>query len=300
MLPIAFSPIYKYTLPAKHRFPMVKYDLLPEQLLYEGLITEDNFFHPDQLKEEVILWTHTAEYWDKLQHQGLSPKEIRAIGFPMRPALVDRGRYIAQGTIECALRSRTTGVALNIAGGTHHAFADHGEGFCVFNDIAIAANYLLRKGLSQKILIVDLDVHQGNGTASIFAEEERVFTFSMHGAKNYPLRKEKSDLDIPLPDKTEDAFYLQQLTTTLPRLLEEVQPDQVFYLSGVDVLATDRLGRLSLSLEGCRQRDFFVFQECKRHQIPVAVCMGGGYSDRIAYIIEAHANTFRMAADVYF
>ena len=300
MLPIAFSAVYRYELPPNHRFPMSKYELLPEQLLYEGLVTEENFFAPAQVSEEVILWTHTAEYWQKLQHQQLSAKEIRAIGFPMRPALIERGRYIAQGTIDCALRSATTGVALNIAGGTHHSFADRGEGFCVFNDIAIASNYLLRHGLRQKILIVDLDVHQGNGTASIFADEPRVFTFSMHGARNYPLRKEQSDLDIGLPDKTEDKAYLHTLYDTLPRLLAEVQPDQVFYLSGVDVLATDRLGRLSMTLDGCKERDRFVLDSCRQAGIPVAVSMGGGYSNRIAYIIEAHANTYRVASHLFF
>lgn len=300
MLKIAFSPIYKYQLPEGHRFPMIKYELVPEQLLYEGTVTQDNFFHPEPLTEDQILLTHSREYWDKLQQQNLSAREIRAIGFPMRPELVWRGRHIAQGTIDCARYARTKGVALNIAGGTHHAFADRGEGFCVFNDIAIAANYLLSTGEAQKILIIDLDVHQGNGTASIFREEERVFTFSMHGAKNYPLRKEESDLDIPLPDKTSDQPYLQILRETLPRLIDEVQPDLAFYLSGVDVLESDRLGRLGLSLQGCKERDRFVFQTCRSNDIPVAVSMGGGYSPRIADIVNAHANTYRMAGEVFF
>ncbi len=300
MLPIAFSPIYRYDLPPNHRFPMDKYTLLPEQLLYEGLITPANFFAPAAVTEEILLLTHTTTYWDKLRNQQLTEKEIRAIGFPMRPALIQRGRHIAQGTIDCALKSREHGVALNIAGGTHHSFADRGEGFCVFNDIAIAANYLLHHSLSQKILIVDLDVHQGNGTASIFANEPRVFTFSMHGARNYPVRKENSDLDIGLPDKTEDAAYLRHLYDTLPSLIEQVRPDQVFYLSGVDVLATDRLGRLSLTLAGCKTRDQFVLSTCQQHQLPVAISMGGGYSHRIADIIEAHANTYRVAMNIFF
>ncbi|MEL7221292.1 MAG: histone deacetylase, partial [Bacteroidota bacterium] len=214
MLKIAFSPVYKYKLPEGHRFPMVKYELLPEQLLYEGTVEEEQFFGPDQLTEEVLLWTHDKGYWDKLRTQNFTRKEERAIGFPMRADLVDRGRYIAQGTIQCALYAQKYGVAMNIAGGTHHAFADHGEGFCVFNDFAIAANYLLKKKLAQQILIIDLDVHQGNGTAHIFQHDSRVFTFSMHGERNYPLRKEKSDLDIGLPDKTEDEFYLKILKET--------------------------------------------------------------------------------------
>lgn len=300
MLKIAFSPIYKYQLPEGHRFPMIKYELVPEQLLYEGTVTEENFFHPEPLSEAQILLTHTPTYWQKLQDQTLSVKEIRAIGFPMRPELVWRGRHIAQGTIDCARFARQDGVSLNIAGGTHHAFADRGEGFCVFNDMAIASNYLLSTGEFQKILIVDLDVHQGNGTAHIFRNEPRVFTFSMHGEKNYPLRKEQSDLDIALPDKTEDALYLQTLKNTLPRLLDEVRPDLVFYLSGVDVLESDRLGRLSLTLQGCKDRDHFVFQTCKQYGLPVAVSMGGGYSPRIAAIVEAHANTYRTAMEVYF
>jgi len=300
MLKIAFSPIYKYELPEGHRFPMIKYELLPEQLLYEGTISESQFFHPAALEEEVLLWTHDAEYWHKLKTQTLTRKEARAIGFPMTPHLVKRGLHISNGTIDCAKYALEHGVAMNIAGGTHHAFTYKGEGFCVINDIAIAANYLLKKQLAQKILVVDLDVHQGNGTAQIFINEPRVFTFSMHGAKNYPNRKEKSDLDIGLPDKADDDLFLSNLYETLPRLLEEVQPDFIFYLSGVDVLESDKLGRLSMSLSGCRERDRFVLETCKLNDLPVAISMGGGYSERIATIVEAHANTFRMAQDIYF
>ncbi len=300
MLKIAFSPVYKYELPEKHRFPMAKYELLPEQLLYEGTVREENFFHPELLAEEMILLTHEKEYWEKLKNQQLSRREIRAIGFPMSEKLVQRGRHIANGTVQCALYSRKYGVALNVAGGTHHSFTYKGEGFCLLNDIAIAANYLLHHNIVQKILIVDLDVHQGNGTAQIFRNEARVFTFSMHGAKNYPLRKEPSDLDIGLPDKTEDGPYLKTLRATLPRLIDEVEPEQVFYLSGVDVIWSDKLGRLSLSIQGCRERDRFVLETCKRQGIPVAVSMGGGYSERLAHIIEAHANTYRVAQEVFF
>ncbi len=300
MLKIAFHPIYRYQLPEGHRFPMVKYELLPEQLLYEGTVVEGNFFQPDALDETTILLTHTPEYWNKLKTQTLSAKEIRAIGFPMSDTLVQRGRHIANGTIQCARYAQLYGVSLNIAGGTHHAFSDRGEGFCLFNDIAIAANYLLHHGLAQKILVVDLDVHQGNGTAGIFQQEPRVFTFSMHGERNYPTRKERSDLDIGLPDQTSDEPYLRILRDTLPVLLDSVAPDLVFYLSGVDVLATDKLGRLSLSIAGCRERDRIVLEICKKHKIPVAVSMGGGYSERIAHIIEAHANTFRLAQELFF
>lgn len=300
MLKIAFHEVYQYALPEGHRFPMEKYTLLPEQLLYEGTISGSNFFQPVQLTEPEILLTHTADYWEKLQKQKLSYKEARNIGFPMTPALVDRGRYIARGTYDCAQYAMTHGVALNIAGGTHHAFASHGEGFCVFNDIAIASNLLLDRGQASQILIVDLDVHQGNGTAHIFRDEPRVFTFSMHGQRNYPLRKEQSDLDIGLADKTGDKLYLSTLRRVLPMLMEQVNPDMVFFLAGVDVLESDKLGRLSLTTEGCRQRDRFVMELCKEAGVPLAIAMGGGYSPRIASIVDAHANTFRLAQEIFF
>lgn len=301
MLQIAFSPIYQYQLPANHRFPMAKYELIPAQLLHQGIVTEAQFMHPKQLEEQWILRTHSPEYWDSLKHLTISAKAARKIGFPMRQELVERGRVIAQGTIDCALHAlRYQSVAMNVAGGTHHSFYSHGEGFCVLNDFAIAANYLLDQDLVQKILIVDLDVHQGNGTAKIFEQEPRVFTFSMHGAKNYPLHKEDSDLDIPLEDGLEDAPYLEILQHYLPDLLQSVQPDIVFYLSGVDVLASDKLGRLGMSLQGCQQRDELVFRLCRQAGLPVAVSMGGGYSPRLADIVNAHCNTFRMAQEIYF
>jgi len=279
---------------------MEKYELLPEQLLYEGTITEANFFQPSLLPEATILWTHEVAFWEKLKYQTLSKKEIREIGFPMSPQLIQRGRYIANGTIECALYAQQYGVAMNVAGGTHHSYSYKGAGFCVLNDIAIAANYLLKHQLVQQILVIDLDVHQGDGTAQIFLEEPRVFTFSMHGAKNYPARKQKSDLDIGLPDKTADKEYLKVLQDTLPSLLEKVQPDFIFYLSGVDIIASDKLGRLSVSISGCKERDRIVLNACKEAQLPVAISMGGGYSERLAHIIEAHANTFRVAQEVFF
>lgn len=300
MLKIAFSPIYKYSLPPKHRFPMEKYELLPEQLLYEGTITEESFFHPDSLDESTILLTHEQDYWQRLKNQTLTKKEIREIGFPMSNNLVERGRHIANGTIECAKYAQQYGVAMNIAGGTHHSYTYKGSGFCVLNDIGIAANYCLKENLAKKILVVDLDVHQGDGTAQIFLKEDRVFTFSMHGAKNFPHRKQPSDLDIGLPDKTEDELYLTTLRETLPMLIDKVQPDLIFYLSGVDIIASDKLGRLSVSIQGCKERDQIVLQTCKNHEIPVAVSMGGGYSEKLAHIIEAHANTYRVAQEIYF
>ncbi len=300
MLKIAYSPVYKYELPDGHRFPMAKYEVLPEQLLFDGTVSEANFFHPELLDKAVALQTHTEEYWEKLTNVTLSEREVRSIGFPINEKFVTRGRHIAQGTVQCALFALRHGVAMNIAGGTHHAFSDRGEGYCCFNDQAVAANYLLHHSLSRKILIVDLDVHQGNGTAHIFRHEPRVFTFSMHGERNYPLRKEQSDFDLHLPDGMDDKPYLRLLLETLPRLLNEVQPDFVFYLSGVDILETDKLGRLSVSRAGCRERDRIVLDLCHQYHLPVAVSMGGGYSPRLADIVEAHANTFRVAQEIFF
>lgn len=300
MLKIAFSPIYAHPLPKNHRFPMAKYELLPQQLLYEGTVQKDSFFTPEPLAEQYILNTHCADYWRKLQNLELTRQEERRTGFPLSAELVRREITIAQGTIDAALFALQYGVGMNIAGGTHHAFTDRGEGFCLLNDIAIAANYLLEHGLAKQILVVDLDVHQGNGTAQIFRDKPQVFTFSMHGAKNYPLRKEQSDLDIGLEDGTGDKVYLTLLSETLGHLIEEVTPDFVFYLSGVDVLETDKLGRLSLSIEGCKLRDELVLTTCKDHQLPVAVSMGGGYSAQLSRIIEAHANTYRIARKLYF
>lgn len=299
MLRIAYSPVYKYELPKGHRFPMEKYELIPEQLLYEGTVHREQFFHPGQLPEHVILMTHTKTYWEKLRTLSLSRREIRDIGFPVTRRLVERGRYIAQGTIDCALYALEHGIAMNIAGGTHHAYAHRGEGFCVYNDFAIASRYLLSENIIEQILIVDLDVHQGNGNAHIFRDDRRVFTFSMHGERNYPLRKEKSDLDIGLPDKTGDEVYLETLAETLPRLVDTVRPGLIFYLSGVDVLGSDKLGRLDLTLDGCRQRDRYVFDLARKQSIPIAVSMGGGYSTQMNTLIEAHANTFRTANEIF-
>jgi len=300
MLKIAYDPIYKYQLPEGHRFPMEKYDILPEQLIYEGTVENHNFFAPKPLTDTEILLTHSADYLQKLNTLNLNAKEIRNIGFPMSETLVRRGKYIAGGTYQCALHAMEHGVAMNIAGGTHHSFRDRGEGFCLFNDIAIASNLLLHQGKSAKILVIDLDVHQGNGTASIFGGDERVFTLSVHGEKNYPTRKEISDLDIGMVDHCDDITYLSVLYATLPRLIETVQPDFVFYLAGVDVLKSDKLGRLDLTKKGCKERDRFVLTTVKSYGVPMAISMGGGYSVQLSDIIDAHANTFRLAQEIYF
>ncbi|MEJ8801216.1 histone deacetylase family protein [Pontibacter sp. H249] len=297
---IAWSEIFAHSLPEGHRFPMAKYDLLPEQLLYEGTITYDNLFAPEPLQEQFILDTHDADYWHRLKNLQLTSSEIRKTGFPLSEELVNREVVIMNGTLQAALFALQFGVGMNIAGGTHHAFTDRGEGFCLLNDIAIAANYLLKYKSINSILVVDLDVHQGNGTAQIFTDEPRVFTFSMHGGHNYPFHKEKSDLDIPLAEGTDDKTYLSLLKHHLPRLFDQHEPEFVFFQSGVDVLATDKLGKLGMSIAGCKERDRIVLELCHRNNLPVAISMGGGYSKQIAHIVEAHANTFRLAQQVYF
>ncbi|MDZ7897618.1 MAG: histone deacetylase [Arcicella sp.] len=300
MLKIAHSPIYQHPLPEGHRFPMLKYELIPEQLIYEGTCTVENFFSPNPLDEKWVLRTHDTKYWEDLKNLQLDPKMIRKIGFPLSEQLILREIIIAQGTIDCSVYAQKYGISMNVAGGTHHAYTDRGEGFCLLNDVAIASNYLLDNGLATKILIIDLDVHQGNGTAEIFQNEPRVFTFSMHGKENYPLHKEKSDLDIELKTFAKDEEYLTILFETLPKLIIEQKPDFLFYISGVDILETDKLGKLSVSLQGCYRRDEFVFEQAISHKLPIVVSMGGGYSPKITDIIEAHCNTFRLAEKMFF
>ena len=296
---IAYDPIYAHPLPEGHRFPMLKYELIPQQLLYEGTIHPDNIFSPLPCSKHVVLWTHSEEYYNKLIHQTLSEREQRHIGFPQSEQLTQRELIITQGTIDCCKLALQQGIALNVAGGTHHAFRDRGEGFCLLNDFAIAANYLLQRKIAERILIIDLDVHQGNGTAKIFEEQEAVFTFSIHGEHNYPFRKEKSDYDIGFRDGTTDQQYLSVLEEALADIFSKVKPDFAFYLSGVDVLASDKFGKLKLSLQGCRRRDELVFSFLKQHQVPCTVAMGGGYSADIKIIVEAHCNTFRLAKSMY-
>ena len=298
-LHIAFDPIYAHPLPAGHRFPMAKYELIPEQLLYEGTVDRHHLVSPAVCPDEIVLRAHAGDYLAKLKNQTLSAQEQRRIGFPQSPELTRRELIITQGTIDCCHHALKGGVALNVAGGTHHAFRDKGEGFCLLNDFAVAASFLLDHGLSRRVLILDLDVHQGNGTAKIFEREPRVFTFSMHGKNNFPFMKEKSDWDIELADGTGDQEYLSLLSDALPVLLARAEPDFVFFLSGVDVLETDRFGKLKLTLEGTRQRDEMVFQTLKEKNIPCVVAMGGGYSPEVRTIVEAHCNTFRLAKTIY-
>ena len=300
MLKIAFHPIYKHELPKGHRFPMDKYDLLPQQLIYEGTCTEENFFEPKIPNNKHFFTVHDPEYFFNLLNITLSQKEARKIGFPLSEVLVAREMIIADGTIKASKFALKNGIAMNIAGGTHHAFSSHGEAFCMLNDQAIGARYLQQKGFAKKILIVDLDVHQGNGTAEIFKKDASVFTFSMHGKSNYPFIKETSDLDIALKNNTKDNEYLSILKNILPKIINKEKPDFIYYLCGVDVLETDKLGKLSLSVTGCKERDQFVLQTCRDFNIPVMCSMGGGYSPDIKVIVDAHANTFRLAQEIYF
>ena len=300
MLKIAFHPIYKHPLPEGHRFPMEKYELLPQQLLHEGTCSEDNFFKPERPNDKYILAVHEPEYYYDLLNITLDQRAARKIGFPLSEVLVERERLITDGTLKATKYALQNGIAMNIAGGTHHAYTNRGEAFCMLNDQAIGARYLQAKGLSKKILIVDLDVHQGNGTAEIFKNDKSVYTFSMHGKSNYPFKKEQSDLDIALDNDINDKDYLKILKSTLPRIIYMQNPDFIFYLCGVDVIASDKLGKLGMTIDGCKERDRFVLQQCKNNSIPIMCSMGGGYSPDIKTIVDAHANTFRLAQEIFF
>ncbi len=300
MFKIAWSPIYAHPLPEGHRFPMEIYDLVPGQLVYEEVIGKENLFEPEQCPEEAILRAHDEEYWNRLKDGSLSEQEIRKSGFPYSEQLIIRESTIMEGTRKASDYALVHGCSMNIAGGTHHAYRSGPEGFCLLNDLAIAAYFLLEEKGLERILIVDLDVHQGNGTAKIFENDPRVFTFSMHGEKNYPFHKERSDLDIELKDGTEDKDYLHILEENINRLMKELLPDFVLFQSGVDVLETDQLGRLNLSMQGCAIRDRIVLESCQKHGIPITASMGGGYSKDINLIVEAHCNTFRIAQEVFF
>ena len=300
MLKVAFREEYVHPLPENHRFPMEKYDLLPKQLLHEGTLIAENFFEPERMTEEHILSVHDPKYIDRLFGLQLTDREQRVSGFPHSRELIERESYIMEGTRMCAEYALRTGAAMNIAGGTHHAYTDRGEGFCLMNDQALASRWLLDQGHAERILIIDLDVHQGNGTAEIFRNEPLVFTFSMHGENNYPLKKEHSDLDVGLPDGIKDKEYLHLLEQSLETILADFRPEFVFYQCGVDIIETDKLGRLGVSIQGCRERDRIVFNIVKQLSVPVVCSMGGGYSKDIRHIIEAHANTYRSIQEILF
>jgi acetoin utilization deacetylase AcuC-like enzyme len=292
---VAYAPVYVHAVPENHRFPMEKYALLSQQIAYEGLIEPTAFLQPQPIDLNAVTRVHSVDYLEKLLLLRCTPREQRVSGFVHNHELITRELTIMEGTRLCAEMVVNGGVALNIAGGTHHAYSNRGEDFCLLNDQAIAAQWLLDNELAQRILIIDLDVHQGNGTAQIFAGEPRVYTFSMHGASNYPMKKEQSDWDIALPDGCTDEQYLEQLQQALQQIQETFRPDFLFFQSGVDVLETDALGKLSLSLQGCKERDRLVFEFAVQQQLPIVCSMGGGYSKDVRLIVEAHSNTFRLA-----
>ncbi len=289
---IAYSEEYVAKLPDGHKFPIMKYKMIPEKLLSEGIIKKEHIFAPSSATPEIVELTHAKEYVKKVIERKLTEQEIRRIGFPLTEEFVKREFIIAQGTINAALWASENLIAFNCAGGTHHAFSGKGAAFCIFNDVAVATNYLLSQKIKQKILIIDLDVHQGNGTAGIFKNNKNVFTFSIHCAKSWPPKKEISDLDIELEPGTGDNEYLEILDKNLSSIIKCFNPDFAFYIAGADVIKSDKWGGFNLSVNGTALRDRMVFQQCLSGKIPVAVTMGGGYSQDINIITEVHCNTF--------
>lgn len=297
---IASAQSYCLPLPPGHRFPMEKYRLIPEQLVYEGTLPESAFFVPEPAGDEALLDAHESEYLDDLRNGRLCERTMRKTGFPWSEALVTREEQIMGGTIRAAEIALETGVGMNVAGGTHHAFTNRGEGFCLLNDQAVAAMHLIRHHGIKRIFIADLDVHQGNGTAEICQNVPEIFTFSMHGEKNYPFHKEKSDLDIGLPDGIDDKAYLASMDQYLFPALDAFEPAFIFFQSGVDIMEDDALGRMSVSMAGCRERDTRLLRYAHTNKIPICISMGGGYAPDIRRIVEAHAQTFREVAYLYF
>jgi acetoin utilization deacetylase AcuC-like enzyme len=295
---VCYTPRYYADIGEGHVFPIRKFELVCQRLLAEGTITPSDLLEPQPAALADVLLVHTDDYVTRLRAGTLTPRETRRLGLPWSKALVRRSFLAASGTMGAARYALTEGVGSNLAGGTHHAFADHGEGFCVLNDVAIAIRALRRDRAIERAAIVDLDVHQGNGTATIFAEDPTVFTFSMHGAKNYPLFKARSTLDVELPDATGDEEYLQTLAEHLPRAFSHA-PDIVFYLGGADPYLGDKLGRLSLSIAGLRARDELVLGECRARNIPVATVMSGGYAADINDTVEIHCNTIRAVCEIF-
>jgi len=290
-----YSDHFVLPLPEGHKFPMAKYSGLRARILAEGILRPEALHEAPAATLDDLRLVHTPAYVDAVVSGTVAPDIQRRIGFPWSPQMVERSRRSVGATIAAAEAALDEGVAANLAGGTHHAFADRGEGFFVFNDVAVAARVLQRDGHARRLAVVDLDVHQGNGTAAIFAGDDSVFTFSMHGEKNFPFRKEVSDLDVALADGTGDAEYLALLETHLPGVLNRHRPDFVFYLAGADPYEGDRLGRLKLTIQGLEARDTIVFDACRAAGLPVAVTMSGGYATDVNAIVTIHANTIRVA-----
>lgn len=295
----AYAPGYFVDLGDRHTFPMRKYPLTHAALTAEGTLTRDCVVEPCEASSHDLLLVHTPDYLDRLFHGALSPAEQRLFGFPWSPALVRRARLATHGTILAARRALADGLAANLAGGSHHAFPDHAEGYCALNDVAVAVRALRREGRAHRFALLDCDAHQGNGNHAIFGGDADVFTFSMHGQRNYPETKVPGDWDFALADGTADADYLSMLEDALPEVLERSRPDLVFYIAGVDPFQHDRLGRLALTLHGLRNRDHLVMLACRSRGIPIAVTFAGGYAHDLRDTVEAHCNTIRTAAQLF-
>jgi acetoin utilization deacetylase AcuC-like enzyme len=294
-----YTDVFVLPLPACHRFPMEKYARLRETLLACGDFSPEDFHLPHAATDEELLRAHDGEYIRRISEGGIDERMQKAIGFPWTTGMVERSRRSAGATIDACRAACSGGIAANLAGGTHHAFFDHGEGFCVFNDAAVAARAMQAEGRAGRILIIDCDVHQGNGTAAILRDDTSIFTFSIHGARNYPFDKENSDLDIELPDRCADDAYLLQLDHGLDTAFDLARPDLVIYLAGADPYADDRLGRLALSMNGLLERDRRVFRRCRDGNIPVAVAMAGGYARNIDDTVAIHAATIRLGHNMW-
>lgn len=286
-------------LPEKYRFPMRKYALLRERCTQAALLPAEHLQVPPAASDEQILRAHDDAYLQRVVAGGLSRQEVLRMGFPWSPELVERSRRSSGATLAACRSALEDGFSANLAGGTHHAFRDRGEGYCVLNDTVIAARALQAERIVRRVLVVDCDVHQGNGTASITAGDDSVFTFSIHGAKNFPARKEQSDLDVPLPDGTEDDEYLDALSGALRKAFELSRPDLVIYLAGADPFAEDRLGRLSLTKQGLAARDRIVYEQCRAAGVPIAVSMAGGYARDVDDIVSIHFETIRQGVAAF-
>jgi acetoin utilization deacetylase AcuC-like enzyme len=295
---VFYSPYYYADIGEGHVFPIRKFELVRDRLLQEGTLKPADLAEPLPARVEDVLLVHTEDYITRLRSGTLTQREVRRLGLPWSKSLVRRSFLATAGTINAAKWALQNGVGSNLAGGTHHSFPDRGEGFCVLNDVAVAIRVLQKEGLASRFLIVDCDVHQGNGTAFIFKDDPSVFTFSMHGAKNYPLFKEESTLDVELPDKIGDAEYLQTLSQNLPRIFTH-EPDIVFYLGGADPYEKDKLGRLNLTIEGLRRRDEIVLEYAKAHSVPIVTTLSGGYAQDISDTVEIHCNTIRAVKAVF-
>jgi acetoin utilization deacetylase AcuC-like enzyme len=294
-----YSDSFEFPLPKGHRFPIQKYSLLRRRIIEDGILTPEDLFIPKAATDDEILLVHLPDYLLKVNTGKLTDKEVRRLGLPWSPQLVERAKRSAGGTIGACRAALYDGIAFNLSGGTHHAYADHAEGYCLLNDVAIAARVLQLENLTKRIVIIDCDVHQGNGTASIFSGDPSVFTFSIHGEKNFPLKKEISDIDIALRDNTDDEAYLDALSSGVKDAIESSRAEVAIYVSGADAFVDDQLGRLSISKAGLAQRDGIVFDHCYRAGLPIATVMAGGYARNLDDIVDIHLQTIKCAIKAY-